>query len=62
VGIIEIVGMMLDYYEATQDHAFRDAMLIPLAVETFRFYDQHWQARRRRQDPLFALAIPRDLF
>jgi hypothetical protein len=43
VGIIEIVGMMLDYYEATQDHAFRDAMLIPLAVETLRFYDQHWK-------------------
>jgi len=43
VGIIEIVGMMLDYYEATSDTAFRDDTLIPMAVETFRFYDQHWQ-------------------
>ncbi len=43
VGIIEIVGMMLDYYDSTQDQAFRDTMLIPLAVETFRFYDQHWK-------------------
>lgn len=43
VGIIEIVGMMLDYYEATGDTAFRDDTLIPMAVETFRFYDQHWQ-------------------
>jgi alpha-L-fucosidase 2 len=43
VGIIEIVGMMLDTYHATQDEAFRDTMLIPLAAETFRFYDQHWQ-------------------
>jgi hypothetical protein len=42
VGIIEIVGMMLDYYEATRDEGFRDTMLIPLATETFRFYDQHW--------------------
>lgn len=38
VGIIEIVGMMLDTYEATRDEAFRDTMLIPLATETFRFY------------------------
>lgn len=43
VGIIEIVGMMLDYYEATGDAAFRDDALIPMAVETFRFYDQHWK-------------------
>jgi alpha-L-fucosidase 2 len=43
VGIIEIVGMMLDYYEATGDTAFRDDTLIPMAVETFRFYDQHWK-------------------
>ncbi|MFZ9936504.1 MAG: DUF5703 domain-containing protein [Luteolibacter sp.] len=43
VGIIEIVGMMLDYYEATGDTVFRDDTLIPMAVETFRFYDQHWQ-------------------
>jgi len=43
VGIIEIVGMMLDYYEATQDHAFRDATLIPFATQTLRSYDQHWQ-------------------
>jgi hypothetical protein len=42
VGIIEIVGMMLDYYHATQDAVFRDEMLMPLATETLRFYDQHW--------------------
>ncbi|MEI7902818.1 MAG: DUF5703 domain-containing protein, partial [bacterium] len=43
VGILEIVAMMLDYYEATEDHDFRDTMLVPLAVETLRFYDQHWK-------------------
>ncbi|MCH7226095.1 DUF5703 domain-containing protein [Haloferula sp. A504] len=58
VGIIEIVGMMLDYYEATGDTAFRDDTLIPMAVETFRFYDQHWQRDqegRIRYDPAQSL-------
>ena len=58
VGIIEIVGMMLDYYDATGDTAFRDETLIPMAVETFRFYDQHWERDengRIRYDPAQSL-------
>jgi hypothetical protein len=58
VGIIEIVGMMLDHYEATGDTAFRDDTLIPMAVETFRFYDQHWERDengRIRYDPAQSL-------
>ena len=43
VGILEIVTMMLDYYDYTQNATFRDETLIPLAVETLRFYDQHWK-------------------
>lgn len=42
-GGLELVGMMLDCYDATQDSAFRDQTLLPLATEIVRFFDQHWQ-------------------
>ena len=42
-GGIEMVAMMLDYYDITQDIAFRDKTLIPFATEILTFFDQHWK-------------------
>jgi alpha-L-fucosidase 2 len=39
---IELVVMMLDYYDATQDSDFRDKTLLPFAMEIMKFFDQHW--------------------
>lgn len=42
-GALELVGMMLDYYDATLDEAFRDETLIPMAKEITIAFDQHWE-------------------
>jgi hypothetical protein len=39
---LELVAMMLDYYDGTQDAAFRDQTLLPLAKSIITFFDQHW--------------------
>jgi alpha-L-fucosidase 2 len=42
-GGLELVAMMLDYHDATQDAEFRDQSLLPMAIEITRFFDQHWK-------------------
>jgi hypothetical protein len=42
-GGLELVGMMLDYYDATRDAAFRDDTLLPVAKAVTTFFDQHWK-------------------
>jgi hypothetical protein len=42
-GGIEMVALMLDYYDLTQDANFRDTTLLPFATEIITFFDQHWQ-------------------
>jgi alpha-L-fucosidase 2 len=42
-GGIELVQMMLDYYEHTQDEAFLRERLIPFAREILTFYDLHYK-------------------
>ena len=42
-GGIELVALMLDYYDFTQDRKFRDDTLLPMAGEIITFFDQHWQ-------------------
>lgn len=42
-GGLEIVVMMLDYHDLTQNVAFRDQTLLPFAREVITFFDQHWQ-------------------
>jgi len=39
---LELVAMMLDHYDGTQDTAFRDQTLLPLAKSIIAFFDQHW--------------------
>jgi len=39
---IEMVAVMLSYYNHTGDTAFRDEKLLPFAYEILRFYDVHW--------------------
>lgn len=41
-GGIELVAMMLDYYDFTQDKQFRQRTLIPFASPIIAFFDQHW--------------------
>lgn len=40
---IEMVVMMLDYYDATQNKEFLTKTLLPFAEEIMKFYDQHWK-------------------
>jgi alpha-L-fucosidase 2 len=40
---IEMVGLMLDYYDATQDKEFLSKTLLPFGTEIMKFYDQHWK-------------------
>jgi hypothetical protein len=42
-GGLELVAMMLDYHDFTQDVKFRDTTLVPFATEVIAFFDQHWQ-------------------
>jgi hypothetical protein len=42
-GGLELVAMMLDYHDATQDTVFRDKTLLPMAKEIITFFDQHWK-------------------
>jgi len=41
-GGVELVMMMLDCHDRTQDEAFRDRTLLPLAVEITTFFNEHW--------------------
>ena len=41
-GGLEMVAMMLDFHDMTQDAAFRDGTLLPFATEIVAFFDQHW--------------------
>jgi len=39
---IELVAMMLDYYDFTQDENFKNTTLLPMALEITTFYNEHW--------------------
>ncbi len=41
-GMLELLAIMLDYYQFTQDKAFLDEKLIPMARELLLFWDQHY--------------------
>ena len=47
---LELVAMMLDYHDGTQDAAFRDETLLPLAKGITTFYDQHWARKDGNPD------------
>jgi alpha-L-fucosidase 2 len=42
-GGLELVALMLDYFDMTQDAKFRDTTLLPFATEIVAFFDQHWK-------------------
>ncbi len=44
-GNLELVAMMLDYYDFTQDGRFARDTLVPLADPMISFLDQYWQKR-----------------
>lgn len=57
-GAIEVVGMMLDYYDHVLDEEFLHESLVPLAKAVFAAYDQHWGRDENglvRYDPAQAL-------
>lgn len=41
-GSVELITMMLDYYDQTQDAAFVTETLVPFAEQIMKFFDQHW--------------------
>ncbi|MCX6921833.1 MAG: DUF5703 domain-containing protein [Verrucomicrobia bacterium] len=57
-GGLELVMMMLDYYEFTRDEKFARTTLLPIAVEATTFFDEHWPRDSRgkiRFDPAMSL-------
>jgi len=44
-GSLELIAMMLDRYDFTQDPAFAKDTLVPLAAPLISFFDQYWQKR-----------------
>jgi alpha-L-fucosidase 2 len=42
-GALEVLAMMLDRYDYTQDAAFARETVLPMAEATITFYDQHWK-------------------
>jgi hypothetical protein len=43
VSGLELVGLMLDYYEHTADHRFLRETALPTAQEILTFFDQHYR-------------------
>jgi hypothetical protein len=43
VSGLELVGLMLDYYEHTQNQNFLQEMVLPTAHEILTFFDQHYR-------------------
>ena len=41
-GSLELLAMMLDYYDYTEDKAFLDEELLPMADELLLWWDKHW--------------------
>lgn len=41
-GALEVLAMMLDCYDRTQDAAFATNCIVPFAAQVVRFFDQHW--------------------
>jgi hypothetical protein len=39
---LEILAMMLDYADYTEDHGFREGVLVPFAREVLLFFDRHY--------------------
>jgi alpha-L-fucosidase 2 len=42
-GSLELIAMMLDRYDYTQDSDFAKTSLVPIAEAVTTFYDQHWK-------------------
>lgn len=41
-GALEMLALMLDYYDYTEDEAFAENYVIPFATQTIRFFKEHW--------------------
>jgi alpha-L-fucosidase 2 len=55
---LELVMMMLDYYEFTRDEKFLRTVLLPIATNVTTFFDEHWSRDGQgkiRFDPAMAL-------
>jgi len=42
-GSLEVLTMMLDYYDYTQDSDFAKQYIVPMAIYGIRFFDEHWK-------------------
>ncbi|GHT36974.1 hypothetical protein AGMMS49574_29370 [Bacteroidia bacterium] len=41
-GALEVLTLMLEYYDYTKDEAFVKEYIVPFATQAIRFFDQHW--------------------
>ncbi|MDR3250586.1 MAG: DUF5703 domain-containing protein, partial [Tannerella sp.] len=41
-GALEVLTLMLDYYDYTKDEAFAAQYIVPFAEQAIRFFDRHW--------------------
>jgi alpha-L-fucosidase 2 len=47
VSGLELLFMMLDYYDYTQDHDFLNTKVLPFAHEVLTFFDQHYKTKEQ---------------
>lgn len=62
-GNVELVAMMLDHYDYTQDANFVATKLLPVAREVVTFYDTHWNLKSGKIDmyPMYSGEADRGL-
>lgn len=41
-GALEMLALMLEYYDYTEDEAFARDYVVPFATQTIRFFKEHW--------------------
>ncbi|GHT40873.1 hypothetical protein FACS189437_07070 [Bacteroidia bacterium] len=41
-GALEVLTLMLEYYDYTKNEAFAKEYIVPFATQVIRFFDQHW--------------------
>lgn len=47
-GALEMLALMLEYYEYTGDEVFAKDYVVPFATQTIRFFKEHWPVIDRR--------------
>lgn len=47
-GALEMLALMLEYYDYTGDESFAEEYVVPFATQTIRFFKEHWPVIDRK--------------